>query len=123
MCTRVIAHHGYLWPPTAPEGRNVRARKRSSSDRTDRLPGMEIQAAVTESKGAPFEIRQVQLDEPRADEVLVRVVAAGICHTDLIIRDQWYPVPLPAVLGHEGAGSSRRWAARYPRSRSAITWP
>jgi aryl-alcohol dehydrogenase len=36
--------------------------------------------------------------------VLVRVVAAGICHTDLIMRDQWYPVPLPAVLGHEGAG-------------------
>jgi aryl-alcohol dehydrogenase len=36
--------------------------------------------------------------------VLVRVVACGICHTDLIIRDQWYPVPLPAVLGHEGAG-------------------
>jgi aryl-alcohol dehydrogenase len=65
---------------------------------------MEIRAAVTESKGAPFEIRRVQLDEPRADEVLVRVVAAGICHTDLIIRDQWYPVPLPAVLGHEGAG-------------------
>jgi aryl-alcohol dehydrogenase len=65
---------------------------------------MEIQAAVTESKGAPFEIRSVALDEPRADEVLVRVAACGICHTDLIIRDQWYPVPLPAVLGHEGAG-------------------
>jgi aryl-alcohol dehydrogenase len=65
---------------------------------------MEIQAAVTETKGAPFEIRDVELDEPRADEVLVRVVACGICHTDLIIRDQWYPVPLPAVLGHEGAG-------------------
>jgi aryl-alcohol dehydrogenase len=65
---------------------------------------MEIQAAVTESKGAPFEIRAVALDDPRADEVLVRVVACGICHTDLIIRDQWYPVPLPAVLGHEGAG-------------------
>jgi aryl-alcohol dehydrogenase len=65
---------------------------------------VEIQAAVTESKGAPFEIRRVQLDDPRADEVLVRVVACGICHTDLIIRDQWYPVPLPAVLGHEGAG-------------------
>jgi aryl-alcohol dehydrogenase len=65
---------------------------------------MEIQAAVTETKGAPFEIRRVEIDEPRADEVLVRVVACGICHTDLIIRDQWYPVPLPAVLGHEGAG-------------------
>jgi aryl-alcohol dehydrogenase len=36
--------------------------------------------------------------------VLVRVHASGICHTDLICRDQWLPVPLPAVLGHEGAG-------------------
>ena len=38
------------------------------------------------------------------DEVLVKVAASGICHTDLICRDQWIPVPLPAVLGHEGAG-------------------
>jgi aryl-alcohol dehydrogenase len=65
---------------------------------------MRIQAAVTRSKGAPFEIEQLELGELRDDEILVRVVAAGICHTDLIIRDQWYPVPLPAVLGHEGAG-------------------
>lgn len=65
---------------------------------------MQIRAAVTESKGAPFTIRELELEQPRADEVVVRVQAAGICHTDLIIRDQWYPVPLPAVLGHEGAG-------------------
>jgi aryl-alcohol dehydrogenase len=65
---------------------------------------MQAQAAVTESKGAPFAIEDVQLAELLPDEVQVRVVAAGICHTDLIIRDQWYPVPLPAVLGHEGAG-------------------
>jgi aryl-alcohol dehydrogenase len=65
---------------------------------------VEIRAAVTESRGAPFVIQAVSLGELRADEVLVRVVASGICHTDLIIRDQWYPVPLPAVLGHEGAG-------------------
>jgi len=65
---------------------------------------MEIQAAVTESQGAPFLVQRVSLGELRSDEVLVRVVASGICHTDLIIRDQWYPVPLPAVLGHEGAG-------------------
>ena len=65
---------------------------------------MEIDAAVTERKGAPFEIKRLELGELHADEVLVRVVACGICHTDLIIRDQWYPVPLPAVLGHEGAG-------------------
>jgi aryl-alcohol dehydrogenase len=65
---------------------------------------MRIRAAVTESKGAPFAIEELELDEPRPDEIVVRIVASGICHTDLIIRDQWYPVPLPAVLGHEGAG-------------------
>jgi len=63
-----------------------------------------ITAAVTESRGAPFVLREVELGELRSDEILVRVAAAGICHTDLICRDQWYPVPLPAVLGHEGAG-------------------
>lgn len=65
---------------------------------------MKIHAAVTASQGAPFAIRELELEEPRAGEVRVKVAAAGICHTDLIVRDQWYPVPLPAVLGHEGAG-------------------
>jgi aryl-alcohol dehydrogenase len=63
-----------------------------------------VTAAVTETKGAPFELTELELDDLRPDEVLVKVAAVGICHTDLIIRDQWYPVPLPAVLGHEGAG-------------------
>jgi aryl-alcohol dehydrogenase len=63
-----------------------------------------ITAAVVEEKGARFELHELELGEPRPDEVVVRVVAAGVCHTDLIIRDQWYPVPLPLVLGHEGAG-------------------
>lgn len=44
------------------------------------------------------------MEEPRADEVLVRIVGVGICHTDLKVRDQFRPVPLPIVLGHEGAG-------------------
>lgn len=65
---------------------------------------MRITAAVVEEKGAPFQLQELELDEPRADEVLVRVAASGVCHTDLIVRDQWYPTPLPAVLGHEGAG-------------------
>ena len=69
---------------------------------------MRITAAVTESQGAPFALAELELGELRADEVLVRVAAAGICHTDLICRDQWYPVPLPAVLGHEGAGIVER---------------
>lgn len=65
---------------------------------------MKITAAVVESKGAPFTLQELDLGELRNDEVLVKVAASGICHTDLICRDQWYPVPLPAVLGHEGAG-------------------
>ena len=66
---------------------------------------MKITAAVTESEGAPFELQELELGELQPDEVLVEIAASGICHTDLIIRDQWLPVPLPAVLGHEGAGT------------------
>ena len=65
---------------------------------------MKITAAITEAKGAPFVLGELQLGELRDDEVLVDISAAGVCHTDLICRDQWIPVPLPAVLGHEGAG-------------------
>jgi aryl-alcohol dehydrogenase len=63
-----------------------------------------ITAAVARAKGEPFSIEPARIRGPRADEVLVRVIATGLCHTDLIVRDQYYPVPLPAVLGHEGAG-------------------
>jgi aryl-alcohol dehydrogenase len=72
---------------------------------------VKITAAVTEQKGAPFTLEEVELGDLRPDEVLVRIAAAGICHTDLIVRDQWYPVPLPAVLGHEGAGVVERVGA------------
>ncbi|WP_310633298.1 NAD(P)-dependent alcohol dehydrogenase [Paraburkholderia sp.] len=63
-----------------------------------------VTAAVARGKGEPFTIQKARLRGPKDDEVLVRVVATGLCHTDLIVRDQYYPVPLPAVLGHEGAG-------------------
>jgi aryl-alcohol dehydrogenase len=65
---------------------------------------MRITAAVVERTGAPFDLRELKLDEPRPDEVVVRMVAAGICHTDASVRDGVTPFPLPAVLGHEGAG-------------------
>jgi aryl-alcohol dehydrogenase len=65
---------------------------------------MEITAAVTTEPHAPFTLRQVVLDDPRPDEVRVRVVATGVCHTDMVVRDQQLPTPLPAVLGHEGSG-------------------
>jgi aryl-alcohol dehydrogenase len=53
-------------------------------------------------------IETLQLEEPRSDEVLVRVVAAGVCHTDILIRDGVLPTPPPVVLGHEGAGVVER---------------
>lgn len=65
---------------------------------------MQIEAAVVREEGGAFEIEDVELDEPQANEVLVRIVGAGVCHTDMIVRDQMYPTPLPAVLGHEGSG-------------------
>ena len=64
----------------------------------------EIKAAVVRKKGGPFQIETLSLEEPRPDEVLVRIVATGMCHTDMVARDQLYTVPLPVVLGHEGAG-------------------
>lgn len=63
-----------------------------------------IQAAVVRSKSGPFYVEQVELEDPRDNEVLVRIHGTGICHTDLVVRDQYFPTPLPAVLGHEGAG-------------------
>jgi aryl-alcohol dehydrogenase len=76
-----------------------------------RAPTREIKAAVVRRKGGPFELETLALDEPGADEVLVRMVATGMCHTDLVIRDQIYPVPMPIVLGHEGAGIIERVGA------------
>ena len=64
----------------------------------------DITVAVVREKEKPFTIEQARIRGPKDDEVLVRVIATGLCHTDLIVRDQYYPVPLPAVLGHEGAG-------------------
>jgi aryl-alcohol dehydrogenase len=64
----------------------------------------EMQAAVVEEKGGPFRLRTVQIPDPRADEVLVRIVATGVCQTDAHMRNQDYPIPLPMILGHEGAG-------------------
>lgn len=65
---------------------------------------MEILAAITYERSAPFKLENVILDDPKETEVLVKVAACGICHADLAARDQIHPIALPAVLGHEGAG-------------------
>lgn len=65
---------------------------------------MEVTAAVIREQSGQFLLEELELDSPRADEVLVRIAGVGICHTDLSCRDLMYPIPLPSVLGHEGSG-------------------
>ncbi len=65
---------------------------------------MKIEAAVARKPAAPMAIETLDLAEPRDDEILVKLVATGVCHTDIAMRDQAFPVPQPIVLGHEGAG-------------------
>lgn len=62
---------------------------------------MKVTAALSASPAAPFTLQELELDEPRSDEVLVKIHATGLCHTDLTFKSQ---VPISAVLGHEGAG-------------------
>src|SRR6184192_2033009 len=66
---------------------------------------VKIRAAVLEQFASPLVVREVDLDEPRAGEVLVRLVACGVCHTDLYTASGADPSGYsPTVLGHEGAG-------------------
>lgn len=65
---------------------------------------MKIKAAVTWEKNAEFSIEEIELAKPKKTEVLVKMVGVGVCHTDAVARDQGVPLPLPAVLGHEGSG-------------------
>jgi aryl-alcohol dehydrogenase len=65
---------------------------------------MHIKAATVRDKGGLFQIEDLELDDPRGDEVLVRIAGCGLCHTDLAARQGMTPAPLPMVLGHEGSG-------------------
>jgi S-(hydroxymethyl)glutathione dehydrogenase/alcohol dehydrogenase len=73
---------------------------------------MRMRAAVLEQFGAPLVVREVELAEPKAGEVLVRLVACGVCHTDLYTASGVDPSGYaPTVLGHEGAGVVERIGA------------
>ena len=70
---------------------------------------MRMRAAVLEEFGAPLEVQELDLAEPNAGEVLVRLVACGVCHTDLYTASGADPSGYaPTVLGHEGAGVVER---------------
>jgi aryl-alcohol dehydrogenase len=70
---------------------------------------MKSKALVIYEKNGPFVLDEIELEAPRAGEVLVRIAAAGLCHTDLLAREKgeetaFNDIPLPMVLGHEGSG-------------------
>lgn len=65
---------------------------------------MKIDAAVLDERKGPLVVQQLDLQEPRADEVLVRLKATGVCHSDISVITGDLPLPTPIVLGHEGAG-------------------
>ena len=70
---------------------------------------MKTQAAIYHGGAdVKVELREIDLEDPRDDELLVRLVATGICHTDIGIMQEEPFVPVPIVLGHEGAGIVER---------------
>jgi aryl-alcohol dehydrogenase len=83
-------------------------------------------SAVVREPGGPFLLEQVELEGPRPDEVLVELVASGMCHTDLLVRDS-RPAVLPAVVGHEGAGVVREAGSEVrgvvPGDRVVLSFP
>lgn len=74
-------------------------------------------AAVVWEQGGPFSLDEVELAAPRPDEVRVRLVATGMCHTDLSVVAGITPFPLPGVLGHEGVGVVVGVGDRVTRAR------
>ena len=83
-----------------------------------------ITAAVLHDSQGEFSLEQVELDEPRANEILVRIEASGVCHTDAWAKEQ---IPVPSVLGHEGVGIVEKTGAGVtrvkPGDRVIISYP
>lgn len=79
---------------------------------------MKILAAVAWQKDAPLAIEEVELDHPRDDEILVKVKSVGVCHTDINVQKQQFALPLPMILGHEGAGFVERVGSRVSKVKA-----
>jgi len=80
-----------------------------------------MKAAVLHAPQQRMTIENVAIEKPKRREVLVRTAAAGLCHSDLHFIEGSYPTPMPAVLGHESAGTAS--SACRATCRSARTRP
>lgn len=65
---------------------------------------MKAKIAIVPKKDGKFEMKDAQVSEPAAHEVLIKITATGLCHTDLSVKAGNLPSNFPVVLGHEGAG-------------------
>src|SRR6266403_5891830 len=109
MTARLLTRIGTTPRSTTPSRTWPRSRAVQPCWRRSALPrpperGLRTRAALFHGAGRPLEVREIELEKPRADEVLVRIAAVGLCGTDLHnIKGEWQR-PTPMVLGHEGAG-------------------
>lgn len=85
-----------------------------------------VRAAVLPAVGAPLEIAEIDLPDPGPGQVRIRLAAAGVCHSDLSLTNGTMRVPVPAVLGHEGAGTvvavGERVAHVSPGDSVVLNW-
>ncbi len=85
-----------------------------------------VRAAVLPAVGAPLEITDIELPDPGPGQVRVRLAAAGVCHSDLSLSNGTLRQPVPAVLGHEGAGTvtavGEGVTAVAPGARVVLNW-
>ena len=68
------------------------------------MTNMQITAAVLRDRTGRYEIEDVTLADPEPEQIVVRIVGVGHCHTDLLVRDEHFKSALPLVVGHEGSG-------------------
>ncbi|MCH3957098.1 MAG: hypothetical protein LKI67_04080 [Olsenella sp.] len=83
---------------------------------------MRVKALVVHEKNGPYCMEAVELDEPRDNEVLVRNVASGICHTDEFGRSQGVPTRCRWFLAMRAPASSSAWALTWTTSNLETTW-
>src|SRR6201989_644888 len=91
--------------------RSARAAPRNFSSLESQFMSLQYRAAVLHRSGTPLAIETVVAGEPAPTDVVVRVRAAGLCHTDLEVIDGSLRYPLPMILGHEAAGVVERVGA------------
>lgn len=82
---------------------------------------MKTLAAVAEDAAGPFRLQTLEIDEPRADEIRVRIAGVGVCHTDLVFKSAVAGFPFPAVFGHEGSGIVEAVGANVTKVRPGDT--